>query len=74
MLLGAAINPLLLWMVKAEIHVHVVLTALLSAFTGLVIFLVAAMDYPFRGDVSIGPEPFEQVSTSVMQSSESTQR
>jgi len=39
----------------------------LSAFMGLVIFLIAAMDYPFRGDVSIDAAPFEQVYTMVME-------
>jgi Protein of unknown function (DUF4239) len=65
-LLGALINTLLLWMVDTDAHVHILLTALLSGFTGLVIFLVAAMDFPFRGEVSIGPEPFEQVYATVM--------
>ena len=65
-LLGAGVNTLLLWMVNTERHVHVVLTALLSAFTGLVIFLIAAMDYPYRGQVSIGSEPFEQFYASAM--------
>jgi hypothetical protein len=69
-LLGALINTVLLWMVDTDAHVHVVLTALLSAFTGLVIFLVAAMDFPFRGEVSIGPDPFEQVYATVMSPSD----
>ena len=66
-LLGAFVNTLLLWMLKMPMRVHVILTGLLSAFTGLVIFLVAAMDFPFRGEVSIGAEAFEQVYATVMQ-------
>jgi hypothetical protein len=27
----------------------------------LVLFTVAALDYPFKGDVRIGPDAFEQV-------------
>jgi hypothetical protein len=27
----------------------------------LMIFLLAAMDHPFRGNLSVGPEPFEIV-------------
>jgi hypothetical protein len=65
-LLGAAINTLLVWMVDAERNFHILMTALLSGFTGLVIFLIAAMDYPFRGDVSIDAAPFEQVLATMM--------
>ena len=65
-LLGALVNIVLLWMIKTESHVHIIITGALSAFMGLVIFLIAAMDYPFRGDVSIDAAPFEQVYTMVM--------
>jgi hypothetical protein len=65
-LVGALINMTLIWMINTERHVHILLTGLLSAFMGLVIFLVAAMDYPFRGEVSIDAAPFEQVYTMVM--------
>ena len=65
-LIGALVNIVLLWMIKTESHVHIIITGALSAFMGLVIFLIAAMDYPFRGDVSIDAAPFEQVYTIVM--------
>jgi hypothetical protein len=32
----------------------------------LVIFLIAAMDCPFRGDVSIDAAPFERICTMVI--------
>lgn len=72
-LLGALVNTLLLWMLKMPMRVHVILTGLLSAITGLVIFLVAAMDFPFRGEVSIGADAFEQVFATVMQPVSPTQ-
>ena len=53
--LGAFITILLLAMLDMEIHVHLILTGLVSLFLGLVIFLIAAMDNPFRGEVSVGP-------------------
>lgn len=65
-LLGALVNTILLWMVDTDAHAHILLTGLLSAFTGLVIFLVAAMDYPFRGQVAIDAAPFEKVYAGVM--------
>jgi hypothetical protein len=40
--------------------VHVLMVAALALIIGLVLFTVAALDYPFRGDVRIGPEAFEQ--------------
>jgi hypothetical protein len=66
-LVGAFINMALLWMFNMERHIHVLISGLLSVFLGMVIFLIAAMDYPYRGEVSITPESFEQVYAAVMQ-------
>jgi uncharacterized membrane protein YraQ (UPF0718 family) len=38
--------------------VHVLMVAALALVIGLVLFTVAALDYPFRGDVRIGPDSF----------------
>lgn len=65
-LFGAAINIALVWMLRMSRHVHVVLTGLLAAFIGVVIFLIAAMDYPFRGDISVSSDAFEEVYQSMM--------
>jgi hypothetical protein len=35
------------------------MTALLCALLGLLIYLLAALDNPFRGEISVSPEPFE---------------
>jgi hypothetical protein len=59
--IGAFLNIVLIWMLDMEIHVHVILTTVLSLFLGVVIFLVAAMDNPFRGEVSVGPDALELV-------------
>jgi hypothetical protein len=40
--------------------VHVLMVAALALVIGLVLFTVAALDYPFRGDVRIGPEALEE--------------
>ena len=37
------------------------LTAMLGISIGLAIFLIVAFDYPFRGEVSMGPESFQEV-------------
>lgn len=59
--IGAMITILLIAMLNMEIHVHLVLGASLSLFLGLMIYLIAAMDNPFRGKVSVGPEAFQMV-------------
>jgi hypothetical protein len=40
--------------------VHVLMVAALALTIGLVLFTVAALDYPFKGDIRIGPDSFEQ--------------
>jgi hypothetical protein len=49
-----------------EIHVHLILGGILSLFLGIVIFLIAAMDNPLRGEVSVGPDAFQLVYESLM--------
>lgn len=38
---------------------HFWMTVLLSALLGLLIYLLGALDNPFRGEISVSPEPFE---------------
>jgi hypothetical protein len=54
-----------------EIHVHLFLGAVLAAILGAVIFLIAELDRPFRGEVSIGPESIAHVYETVMKPAES---
>jgi hypothetical protein len=63
---GAAINVVLIWMQDMEVHVHLILGAALASILGLVIFLIAELDNPFRGAVSIGPDAIAQVYEDVM--------
>ncbi|MFE7717609.1 hypothetical protein ACFU44_01045 [Nocardia rhizosphaerihabitans] len=42
------------------------LGGLFAFFLGAMIFLIAALDYPFRGDLSVSSEPFDSVYTNVM--------
>ena len=66
MMLGAALNIILIWMLNMEIHVHVVLATVLSLFLGSVIFLTAVLDLPFRGEVSVSAEPLQLVYRTLM--------
>jgi hypothetical protein len=40
---------------------HLAVTGMFSIFLGCMIFLVAAVDNPFRGEVSVSPEPYQAV-------------
>jgi Protein of unknown function (DUF4239) len=41
--------------------VHVLMVAALALIIALVLFTVAALNFPFKGDITIGPEAMEQV-------------
>jgi hypothetical protein len=53
---GALLNIILIWLQDMEIHVHLILGGVLASILVLVIFLIAALDNPFRGEVNIGPD------------------
>lgn len=64
---GAVLNIAITWLLKVQrLSVHLVLSGTLAAFIGLMIFLIAAMDNPLRGDVSVSAEAFETVQRSLM--------
>ncbi len=66
-ILGGALNLSLIWMFSIDrLSVHLALSGILSAFVGLMLFFIAAMDNPFRGAVSISPEAFEIVQERLM--------
>lgn len=48
-------------MATPSFPLHCILTCLLSIGIGVVVFLIVCFDYPFRGEISVGPEAFEKV-------------
>jgi hypothetical protein len=48
-------------------HMHLWMTALMSGLLGLMIFLIATLDNPFRGKVSVSPVAMERVYEQLMQ-------
>jgi hypothetical protein len=64
--IGALLNVTLIWLLDMDVHVHLLLGGILSLFLGIVIFLIAALDNPFRGDVSVGPDSIQLVYDSIM--------
>jgi hypothetical protein len=45
---------------------HASLVALLALFVGLVIFVIFALDHPFRGDLGISLEPYQLIHEQLM--------
>jgi hypothetical protein len=64
--IGALLSIGIIWMLDMEAHVHGILTAVLSLFLGVVIFLIADLDQPFRGGVLVKPGPYQTVYASLM--------
>jgi len=67
--IGAALNLALIWMFSIDsLSVHLALSGILSMFVGLMLFFIAAMDNPFRGELSITPEAYQVILTKLMAS------
>jgi hypothetical protein len=41
--------------------VHLLMVSSLALIIALVLFTVAALDYPYKGDITVGPEAMERV-------------
>jgi hypothetical protein len=49
-----------------DMRLHASLVALLALFVGLVIFVIFALDHPFRGDLGISPQPYRLIHGQLM--------
>lgn len=56
---GAVLNITLVWLFDIDFLSHLLLGGVLAFFLSTVILLIASMDNPFRGEVSIQPDAFE---------------
>jgi Protein of unknown function (DUF4239) len=64
---GAVICIAVSWFFHAvSFNMHVWMTTLLSVLLGLIIFLIAVLDNPYRGRLSVTPEPLQQVYQQIM--------
>jgi len=64
--IGAVLYIGMILLMDMELHVHFILGGALALFLGIVIFLIAVLDNPFRGDVSVGPDAFQEICDTVM--------
>jgi hypothetical protein len=61
-LVGAFISTTACFFFKVdECRLHVILVTLLAVFIGLIIFMILALDRPFRGDLGLGSEPYQLI-------------
>lgn len=59
---GALLNIMVSWLfIIDNFRLHNALNILMAALLGLLVFLIAAMDNPYRGEYSVGPDVFEFV-------------
>jgi hypothetical protein len=66
-LIGGVLNMVLLYLFWVEnLLLHSILVAIFATFIGLMIFLTAAMDNPFRGEFSVLPDAYQEVLDEVM--------
>jgi hypothetical protein len=65
--IGAILNTSLMYLFWVEnLKLHVLLVAIFATFVGLLLFLTAVMDNPFRGEISISPDNYQEVLDKVM--------
>jgi hypothetical protein len=70
--IGALLNILLIWMLDMDVTVHALLGGTLALFLEMVIFMIAELDNPFRGGLSIGPDAIQQVYDTLINASPAT--
>jgi hypothetical protein len=59
---GAAVCIVSTWFFHMEsLKMHIWMTLLFSGLIGLMVFMVAALDNPYRGKISVSPEPLARV-------------
>ena len=67
LVLGAIITQAIAWCLSVETaSIHLLFTGALAWLLGLLVFLIASLDHPFRGKTGISPTAFEQVYRDVM--------
>ena len=66
-LIGGLLNMALIYLFWVEnVLLHAILVAIFATFVGLMIFLTAAMDNPFRGEFSVSPDAYQEILDEVM--------
>jgi hypothetical protein len=59
--LGALISMIFLWLFDLRVSTHLLLGGLVSFFTATMIYVIAILDTPFRGEIGVSPEALQLV-------------
>jgi hypothetical protein len=59
-IVGAVMNLAIVWMFDMRLITQLFLGGMLAFFMGTMIFMIAAMDNPYRGEVSVSPDAFRE--------------
>ncbi len=59
-IVGGVMNLAIVWMFDMRLISQLFLGGMLAFFMGTMIFLIAAMDNPYRGEVSVTPDAFRE--------------
>ncbi|MDT3687631.1 MAG: DUF4239 domain-containing protein [Pseudorhodoplanes sp.] len=65
-LCGAVLNAVVIWMFDMRRTTHAIIGGTLSLFIGLVIYMIASLDEPFRGPHGIKPDAIIEVHQAVL--------
>ena len=65
-IIGAGVAIFLMWILDMKLVSHFVLSGVVSFYLATLIALVAAMDNPFLGEVSVSADPYQMVLDTVM--------
>jgi Protein of unknown function (DUF4239) len=68
--LGALINMIFLWLFDLGVSTHLLLGGLVSFFTATMIYVIAILDTPFRGEIGVSPEALQLVYRQMHRTSE----
>ena len=67
LLIGGFLNVAVTWFFHMKSQsMHFWMTVMFASLLGMMIYLMADLDKPFRGQISIGPEAFEMVYAQTM--------
>ena len=58
---GALINMIFLWLFDLGVSTHLLLGGFVSFFTATMIYVIAILDTPFRGEIGVSPEALQMV-------------
>jgi hypothetical protein len=65
---GAVVNAVLTCLFDVKrLSVHLLLAGLMALFVSQMVFMIVAMDKPFRGEVTVGSDDFQLMQRSLME-------